>query len=66
MQVDAREWQLELERVTPQLRVQVANADANEWRSHVEQARKSPPRAVGCPFGLVRRIRSSFQMCFCV
>jgi estrogen-related receptor beta like 1 len=38
--VDAREWQLELERVTPQLRVQVANADANEWRSHVEQARK--------------------------
>jgi len=38
--VDARAWQLELERVTPQLRVQVSNADANEWRSHVEQARK--------------------------
>lgn len=35
--VDPREWQLELERVTPQLRVQV-QGDTNEWRGHVQQA----------------------------
>jgi estrogen-related receptor beta like 1 len=35
--VDPREWQLELERVTPQLRVQV-QGDSNEWRGHVQQA----------------------------
>jgi estrogen-related receptor beta like 1 len=35
--VDPREWQLELERVTPQLRVQV-QGDSNEWRAHVSQA----------------------------
>jgi estrogen-related receptor beta like 1 len=33
---DPREWQLELERVTPQLRVQV-QGDSNEWRQHVSQ-----------------------------
>ena len=34
--IDPREWQLELERVTPKLRVQV-QGDTNEWRAHVAQ-----------------------------
>lgn len=37
--VDPREWQLELERVTPQLRVQLSN-DTNEWRVHVQQTQQ--------------------------
>merc|ERR1711869_128347 len=34
--IDPREWQLELERITPKLRVQV-QGDTNEWRAHVAQ-----------------------------
>jgi estrogen-related receptor beta like 1 len=34
--IDPREWQLELERITPKLRVQV-QGDTNEWRHHITQ-----------------------------
>merc|ERR1719146_152794 len=34
--IDPRDWQLELERITPKLRVQV-QGDSNEWRAHVAQ-----------------------------
>jgi len=37
--IDPREWQLELERVTPQLRVQL-QGDSNEWRVHVQQTQQ--------------------------
>merc|ERR1719359_251360 len=36
--VDPREWQLEVERVAPKLKVQVPN-DSKEWRAHLEQTK---------------------------
>lgn len=37
--VKSEEWQVEIERVLPQLRVTV-HADARDWRSHLEQMQK--------------------------
>jgi len=38
--IDPREWALELERVTPQLRGIRVTTDTNEWREHVENTKK--------------------------
>lgn len=36
--VDPKEWLLEVERVTPKLKVQIPN-DSKEWRTHLQQTR---------------------------
>merc|ERR1719235_2151065 len=36
--VDPREWQLEVERVAPKLKMQMPN-DSKEWRAHLEQTK---------------------------
>jgi len=36
--IDSREWELEVERVAPRLKIPVQN-DAKEWRNHIEQAK---------------------------
>ena len=39
-QVDPAAWKLELERVGPKLRIVMAAADANDWRNHLDEARR--------------------------
>jgi len=38
-QIDPHVWQLEVERVTPKLKVQIPN-DSKEWRTHLSQTRQ--------------------------
>ena len=36
--IDSKEWELEVERVAPRLKIPLQN-DAKEWRNHIEQAK---------------------------
>ncbi len=36
--IDSREWELEVERVAPRLKIPIQN-DSKEWRNHIEQAK---------------------------